>query len=92
MARLFGQALVIRTFVKAVAYFLAGRAAERLGNKVVLLAIALAGSVAPLASLVLPLLGAQVERSRAAFDLVVLLSLSLAAFLVTRLPRDANLN
>ena len=43
-------------------------------------------------SLVLPLLGALVQRSRAAFDVVVLLSLSLAAFLVTRLPREANLN
>jgi hypothetical protein len=54
MARIFGAALVIRTLVKALAYYLAGRVATRVGNKVVLFAICVAGAIAPITSLFLP--------------------------------------
>lgn len=54
MARLFGAAIAVRTLVKAVAYFLAGRVAVRAGNKPVLLTVCAASAVAPLVSLLLP--------------------------------------
>jgi len=145
MTRLFGQALVVRSPVKAAADFLAGRAAVRVGNKPVLLAICAASAIAPLTSLflpfsfttlvlvatnlmpmfdpfmvnilmnvssdeelparstiynvlrlplslVLPLLGALVERSMPAFNAIVLGSAAMAALLAARLPAEADRN